>query len=107
MKTTDRCPLVASFDAADQMLSEFEQVHESPEVSRAEIAVHRRAAEIVRQSYPCPGPVAGEDGRVRCPLSGFIGDVFQMAAWRVNPPMQIAVEKVIPGREDKTTGQFL
>ena len=50
------CPVMVSFDAAEKLIGDFAELHEDPKANLGIIAISRRTAELVRDSYPCPGP---------------------------------------------------
>ena len=100
------CPIIASFDAADKLLDDFEDIHEEPDVSRGLIAINRRCAEIVREAYPCDGPARNERGCIQCPLAALLNDVYGLVAYKSHPTI-IPPEKVIAAERDRQTGQYL
>ena len=105
--TDHLCPLVASLDVADRMISEYEDVHENPAISRGHVALSRRCLEMLREAYPCDGSIRNDQGDEHCPLAWAYGDTMGFALVRNNHPLMVDPDKVIPGREDKPTGLFL
>lgn len=106
-KTCDLCPVIASFDAAEKLLTvDFADLHEDPRVSLGVIAMNRTCAERVQEAYPCPGPNMDSNGNIHCPLSAVISDAYAMSSYRPAPSM-IPPEKVVDGETDRSTGAFL
>jgi hypothetical protein len=106
------CPLLAGYDVADALLDELGDLHESPDLARAQIAVYRRSMEIIRKRSPCDGPVADHDNEVTCPIAP-VGNVALRLA--TGPPTRIGwafdPEKVlgarVAGSAASSAGQYL
>jgi hypothetical protein len=103
---TRLCPITASFDAAERVIGDYAELHEDPRANLGIIAINRRCAARVQETYPCPGRNRDSNGNIHCPLSGMIGDAWAMTAYRVAPTM-IPPEKVVDGDTGKSMGQFL
>jgi hypothetical protein len=106
MREDRLCPIIASFDAAEKLIADYADIHQDATANLGTIAINRRCAELVRDSYPCSGPNQDTNGNVHCPLSAMIGDAFAMSVYRPHPPA-IPPEKVVSAETDRTTGQFL
>lgn len=104
----DRCPIVASFDAAEKFIGEYAELHEDPEANLGIIALNRACTERVREVHPCPGPNLDRNGNIHCPLAMIISDAFTMSAYRPAIRPAIAIEKLADGEvDDSQSGQYL
>jgi hypothetical protein len=86
------CPIIATFDAAENFIGDYADVQEEPEANLGVIKINRKYAERVQEVYPCRGPNMDMHGSVHCPLSTMIGDAFQMAAYPFAPRTDSARE---------------
>jgi hypothetical protein len=101
----DDCPYMAVLDAADDVITEFEHIHQHPAVNRGTVEIDRRVAEAVRARVQCDGPTQHE-GRVVCPLTNWFNTVVAMVDMRPNTGA-LDPEKVINGEPVRALGQFL
>jgi hypothetical protein len=100
------CPITASLDGAEELLAEYADIHADPQSAQGMITINRRVADVVREGYPCSGPVADQNGSIRCPLQVIIGDVFAAICFKV-APNEIPPEKVVAAERGRSTGQYL
>ena len=63
------CPIIATFDVAEQLIGEFAELQEDPKANLGVIAINRACAARVQEAYPCPGPNLDSTNNVHCPLS--------------------------------------
>ena len=106
--TCSTCCYLEMLDAANEIVSDYAELHEQPEGSLGTIAIARRSAERVREHVPCDGPVMSRDGHLTCPLVDLFNAAATMATSR--PPtarLAIQLERVVSPAPSKTPGQFL
>jgi hypothetical protein len=108
MCDTNLCPLLAAYDAAEAVVDKVRDIHQNPALARGTITAYRRTHDVVRERYPCDGPVPDHNNEVACPL-GHIANMAhslatvpaQRTGWAFDP------EKLIDGGTDTQSGQYL
>ena len=106
--TCDSCCYLAMLDAADEVISDFGEIHEQPEVGKGTIEIDRRCAETVRKYLPCDGPIMNHDGHLTCPLADLINSAIAMSSFRPRTgSFAVPPEKVVNSGPERSPGQFL
>jgi hypothetical protein len=106
--TCSSCCYLAMLDASDEVINDFAEIHEQPEVGRGSIEIDRRCAERVREHLPCDGPVMNHDGHLTCPLAELINSSIAMSSFRPRTAsFAVPPEKVVDSGPERAPGQFL
>ncbi|HXZ64903.1 MAG TPA: hypothetical protein VEH05_09220 [Streptosporangiaceae bacterium] len=106
--TCHACCYLAMLDAADEVITDYADIHEQLAVGRGTIEIDRRCADRVREHLPCEGPVRNDNGHLTCPLVELINAAIAVAACRPRTAsFAVPPEKVVNSGSDQSPGQFL
>lgn len=61
------CPIIATFDATEKIITDYAEVHEDPKTNLGVLALNRLCVERMQEAYPCPGPNLDRDGNIHVP----------------------------------------